>query len=407
MKQFSRSQLWDLGRVAVLLCCSVMLSSLAFAQASYCFDCANQWGIDECEQVGGGSVFDLGGQCLCYGRVSPIIIDTRGEGIKLTAATEGAVFDLSANGKPLRYSWTKPDSGNAFLALDRNGNGRIDNGSELFGNYTPQPASPTPNGFVALRSSIKPASGGNSDGVIDGGDAAFASLRLWIDANHNGISETEELFSLQSMGLYSISLSVSESERRDRFGNRFRYRAKLNIEKPRRNDELGPWAYDVFLTAVSPDLPVFKQPQRSAKDLPNTIDGSRNPERIPTDVAYRIFLRVAACPDVATSMQQKKCQLVIHSLKLDAADEQLLQAHLADFLSAVEPLDRQITELTRNKTPSDTLRQSLAAQRHELVKAKVAALRRNLSQRGVQVFDSHIELMKAKIKIIPTSPYGE
>jgi hypothetical protein len=73
----------------------------------------------------------------CYLPNCPLIVDANHDGFKLTNASEGVLFDLDADGSPERLPWTEPDSDDAFLALDRNGNGRIDDGSELFGNHTP------------------------------------------------------------------------------------------------------------------------------------------------------------------------------------------------------------------------------------------------------------------------------
>jgi hypothetical protein len=196
----------------------------------------------------GGSNFTTGD----YGRTpdcSPIIIDVTGEGFHLTSAQAGVQFDITGTGNPVQIAWTASDAHNAFLVLDRNHDGRITNGSELFGNFTPQPASLHPNGFLALAQYDKPAMGGNGDGIIDQRDAIFSALRLWVDVNHDGIAQFDELFKLPDLGVYSISLNYKELQRTDRYGNVFRYRARINVTNQAEDpSKTGPAAYDVFLT---------------------------------------------------------------------------------------------------------------------------------------------------------------
>ena len=68
---------------------------------------------------------------------SPIIVDSFRNGYSLTSVSDGVWFDLDADGVPELVSWTQRDSDDEFLVMDRNGNGRIDDGSEMFGNHTP------------------------------------------------------------------------------------------------------------------------------------------------------------------------------------------------------------------------------------------------------------------------------
>jgi hypothetical protein len=98
--------------------------------------------------------------------------------------SDGVRFDLNGDGAAELTSWTTQFSDDAFLVLDRNGNGTIDDYSELFGNWTAQAPSISPNGFLALSLFDGKTWGGNEDGVISRSDLAYFVLQLWLDQNH-------------------------------------------------------------------------------------------------------------------------------------------------------------------------------------------------------------------------------
>jgi hypothetical protein len=167
---------------------------------------------------------------------SPIVINVASGSYELTGPLNPVTFDLDADGSPDVVTWTAPLSGIAFLALDRNHNGRIDDGGELFGNHTRLTSSmDAANGFEALSEFDL-----NHDGVINAADPIWPSLLLWTDRDHDGKSSAEELKPVASSTIVAIDLRYHWSGRRDRFGNMFRYEAETELKGGTRP------IYDVF-----------------------------------------------------------------------------------------------------------------------------------------------------------------
>ena len=178
----------------------------------------------------------------------PILIDMENDGIRLTGLDDPVWFDIDADGTRDLMAWT--DRSEGLLTLDRNGNGTVDDGSELFGNATRlSDGTRALNGYLALAELDSQVFGGNEDGRIDPTDAAFGSLRLWTDRNHDGVSQPAELQTLDQAGLRRIGLDYRRSQRTDRYGNQFRFLGRA--WKEGRNGVVRPiLTWDVFfLTA--------------------------------------------------------------------------------------------------------------------------------------------------------------
>jgi hypothetical protein len=164
---------------------------------------------------------------------TPVIYDSNHDGLDLSDAEHGVAFDIDANGSLDIIAWPI-DPDDRLLVYDRNGNGKVDDARELFGNKTPQPDSPSgwaQNGFLALAEFDKPKNGGNDDGLFSIADRGFSLLRLWSDKHRNGTSESDELETLPTDLV--IELKYHRMNKYDRNGNRLRYRS-------------GKWVWDVI-----------------------------------------------------------------------------------------------------------------------------------------------------------------
>ena len=145
--------------------------------------------------------------------ISPLVLDLDGDGVSTLSKTAGVHFDHDGNGFAEQTGWA--DAADGMLAFDRNGNGSIDSGAELFGNHTRlADGTLAANGFAALADFDS-----DQDGDVDSADADFGGLRVWRDLNSNGITENGELLTLQEAGVQSLSVSYTEANTSGTDGN--------------------------------------------------------------------------------------------------------------------------------------------------------------------------------------------
>jgi hypothetical protein len=140
---------------------------------------------------------------------TPIVLDLSGKGYHFSHPSEGVWFDVFGTGESLKIEWPTQESGNAWLVLPDE-RGQVTQFSQFFGNLSPQPPTANPNGFLALAVWDRIDKGGNMNGYIDPGDDVWPLLRLWVDANHDGVAQPRELHSLNEAGIHWISLDYKD-----------------------------------------------------------------------------------------------------------------------------------------------------------------------------------------------------
>ena len=148
-------------------------------------------------------------QSLRFNNGTPLVLDLNNNGILSQSIASDVHFDLFATGQQIATGWTDP--GDGFLVLDRNHDGTINDGSELFGDATwLSDGNKASNGYEALAELDS-----NLDGQISNSDFNFADLRVWTDANSNGLTDSGELLSLQDMGIASLDLQATSTSFKD------------------------------------------------------------------------------------------------------------------------------------------------------------------------------------------------
>jgi hypothetical protein len=161
---------------------------------------------------------------------SPIVINLANGPWVLSGVEDPVHFDIDADGTREWITWLGRGEPLAFLALDRNANGNIDNGAELFGTATPLQSRVTAaNGFEALKDYDA-----NMDGVVDDRDPVWPRLLLWQDSNHNGVAEPNEISDVAATGVTGLHTFYRETRRTDSNGNAFRYIGLLVTNAGRR-----------------------------------------------------------------------------------------------------------------------------------------------------------------------------
>ena len=216
-----------------------------------------------------------------YGCVIVIDLDGKNFDGAFTDVQHGVTFDYFHPTEPVQIAWTEPGRNIGFLVLNRHGDHtpgkdehvnsftffkileewkkpaasgampteepatfHVASSREMFGGLTNQPLSEQeaaieraknppepyhPNGFHALSFFDRKENGGNNNGVIDAGDLVFSHLRVWVDTVHNGRSQDGKMYSLPELGIKYISLSYTNSERVDRYGNKMHQLGKIGM----------------------------------------------------------------------------------------------------------------------------------------------------------------------------------
>lgn len=176
---------------------------------------------------------------------TPILLNLGTGPYALTSAANGVRFDLRNDGGSRKVAWTSAGSDVAFLALDRNGNGSVDSGAELFGSATMLASGiRAKHGFEALADLDA-----DRDGVLSPRDPAWTSLVLWTDRNHDGVSAAGELQRVADSRLEWLATGARTVNRRDEWGNLFRYMSHARVRAGGIGNAREMPYYDVLLTS--------------------------------------------------------------------------------------------------------------------------------------------------------------
>ena len=159
-------------------------------------------------QLGALTTTQIGSLAL----VTPIVLDLNDDGIKTLSVSAGVKFDMLADGTSIQTGWVGPQDG--LLVSDRNQDGLISDGTELFGSSTAlSNGTKALDGYQALAEFDT-----NKDGVVDQQDTDFNKLSVWMDSNSDGVTGSGELKSLTELGITKLSVKA-ESVRESNAGN--------------------------------------------------------------------------------------------------------------------------------------------------------------------------------------------
>ncbi|AVX03475.1 iron-regulated protein FrpA [Maritalea myrionectae] len=252
----------------------------------------------------------------------PLVLDLDGDGIETVSQSQSGVhFDLNGDYFAEQTGWIGADDG--FLVMDRNNNGVIDDISEMFG-------APDVGGYQELAAVDAVENGGNADGVITIDDALFAELKVWRDLDQDGLTDADELFSLDELDITSLELAATEMDHETPQGTTLRAGATFT-----RGDGSVGDTYEALFETDATDT-IFRGDKGVAEWLKSSS--------VPTAKGFGAMAELAV--DVSNDFE-------LGQVVMDAANVMTV-ANLKDIRDKATPVFgawAQAMELTRELTP--------------------------------------------------------